>query len=280
MSSVVLQNVVPPLEPKVQFRNYVNSPLQSKVSMFYFTQHKNQTFETVMRKKEQFGKTNRIKMSIWDAIKKLDEIVDTSDPDTELPQIIHALQTAESIRKEFPGEEYDWFHLTGLIHDLGKVLSHPDIYDEPQWAVVGDTHPVGCKFSDLVVFPEYFAENGDSYNPLYNTEFGIYAEGCGFDNVHFAWGHDEYMYQVCKNNGSTLPEPALYVIRYHSFYSWHQEGAYSYLANDFDREMLKYLKAFQKHDLYSKLPEIPNMDNLMTYYKGLVKKYFPEELSW
>jgi len=88
------------------------------------------------------------------------------------------------------------------------------------------------------------------------------------------------MYQVCKNNGSTLPEPALYVIRYQSFYSWHQEGAYSYLANDFDRDMLKYLKAFQKHDLYSKLPEIPDMENLMTYYKGLVKKYFPEELSW
>ena len=29
---------------------------------------------------------------------------------------------------------------TGLIHDLGKVLCK---YGEPQWAVVGDTFPVG-----------------------------------------------------------------------------------------------------------------------------------------
>jgi len=274
------QAIVPPLEPKTEFRNYVNSPLQNKVSAFYFHNHKNQTFESVMQKKEQFGKTNRIQMSIWDAIKKLDEIIDTSDPDTELPQIVHSLQTAESIRREFPGEEYDWFHLTGLIHDLGKVLAHPDIYNEPQWCVVGDTFPVGCRHSDLIVFSEYFAENPDFYNPVYNTELGIYSQGCGFDNLHFSWGHDEYMYQVCKNNGSTLPDVALYIIRYHSFYSWHQEGAYAHFANQVDRDNLFYLKAFQKHDLYSKLPEIPDMDTLLSYYKKLVDKYFPPVLSW
>ena len=36
----------------------------------------------------------------------------------------------------------DWFHLVGLIHDLGKVMA---FFGEPQWAVVGDTFPVGCK---------------------------------------------------------------------------------------------------------------------------------------
>jgi len=210
----------------------------------------------------------------------LDDIIDTSDPDSDLPQIVHALQTAESIRKEFPGEEYDWFHLVGLIHDLGKVLSHPNIYNEPQWCVVGDTFPVGCRFSELAVFPEYFAENADSYNALYTSDHGIYTPHCGFDNVHFSWGHDEYMYQVCKNNGCTLPSQALYVIRYHSFYAWHQEGAYAHLANEVDHQNLKYLKAFQKHDLYSKLPEIPEIDKLLPYYKGLVEKYFPEVLSW
>jgi hypothetical protein len=40
------------------------------------------------------------------------------------------------------------FHLTGLIHDLGKILAHPEFGSEPQWAVVGDTFPVGCAFSD------------------------------------------------------------------------------------------------------------------------------------
>ena len=44
------------------------------------------------------------------------------------------------IRKDYPEE--DWFQLVGLIHDLGKIMA---FYDEPQWAVVGDTFPVGCK---------------------------------------------------------------------------------------------------------------------------------------
>ena len=39
--------------------------------------------------------------SIWDIINKLDEIVDESDPDTDLPQIIHCYQTAESIRLNY-----------------------------------------------------------------------------------------------------------------------------------------------------------------------------------
>ena len=40
------------------------------------------------------------------------------------------LQTAERLRKDFP--EHGWLHLTGLIHDLGKIMA---MYGEPQWAV-------------------------------------------------------------------------------------------------------------------------------------------------
>lgn len=45
--------------------------------------------------------------------------MDESDPDTDLPNIVHAFQTAERARKEYP--ELDWLHLVGLIHDMGKV---------------------------------------------------------------------------------------------------------------------------------------------------------------
>ncbi len=98
---------------------------------------------------------------------------------------------------------YDWFWLTGLIHDLGKIMvlfrnevgmcMHAACLSfrssfvslirlgasywptlslsphfrfrtfrplplglQPQWAVVGDTNPVGCAFSDKIVFPEFF----------------------------------------------------------------------------------------------------------------------------
>ena len=47
-------------------------------------------------------------------------MVDESDPDIDLPNSVHAFQTAERIRAEHPDKE--WFQLTGLIHDLGKVI--------------------------------------------------------------------------------------------------------------------------------------------------------------
>ena len=49
----------------------------------------------------------------------LNELVDESDPDTDMPNIVHAFQSAEKIREDHPDQE--WFQLTGLIHDLGKV---------------------------------------------------------------------------------------------------------------------------------------------------------------
>ena len=64
-------------------------------------------------------KFNTFQSTIMDALVKLNELVDESDPDVNIPNIVHAFQTAERIRIEHPDE--DWFHLTGLIHDLGKV---------------------------------------------------------------------------------------------------------------------------------------------------------------
>jgi len=59
-------------------------------------------------------------MNILDALDKLNDLVDESDPDVNIPNIVHAFQTAERIRADHP--TLDWFHLTGLIHDLGKVI--------------------------------------------------------------------------------------------------------------------------------------------------------------
>ena len=52
---------------------------------------------------------------------RLNDLVDESDPDCDVPNIVHAFQTAERIRQDHP--DHDWFHLTGLIHDMGKVWS-------------------------------------------------------------------------------------------------------------------------------------------------------------
>jgi inositol oxygenase len=141
--------------PAEQFRNYdVN--INPGVAEFYRQNHAYQTFDTVRAKEEQYLPLRKGKKSIWEAAEFLNTLVDDSDPDTDLSQIDHLLQTSEAIRRDGHPR---WFVLTGFLHDLGKVLC---LYGEPQWAVVGDTFPVGCAYSDQIVFPEYFAANPDS----------------------------------------------------------------------------------------------------------------------
>ena len=62
---------------------------------------------------------SHFKSNIRDALERLNKLVDESDPDVNIPNIVHAFQTAEKIKEDHP--DLDWFHLTGLIHDLGKV---------------------------------------------------------------------------------------------------------------------------------------------------------------
>jgi len=264
-----------------QFRNYVNSDYHERVRETYRKNHINQTVDFVEQMQREVCSLQKHKMGMWKALEVLDEIVDESDPDTSVCQTMHLLQTAEAIRRDWPGEEYDWFHLTGFLHDVGKLLVHENFYNLPQWAVVGDTFPVGCKFSKKNIFPEYAQENKDAENPEYNTKFGMYKPNCGLDEVKMSFGHDEYMYQVCVQNGSKLPVQALYIIRYHSFYGWHHKGAYQHLTNEKDRENLKWVKEFQKYDLYSKDDNNAIIDdNVKNYYKGLIEKYFPAEMKW
>jgi len=269
-------NPVDAEKKEAEFRNYTNSMRQRRVEEFYYENHKNQTLEFVLDLKRRI-RFNSMKMTILEAFQYLEHVVDDSDPDTNMTQIAHGLQTAEAIRKEYPNE--DWLHLTALIHDLGKVLCSP-CFNLPQWAVVGDTTPVGCRFSEKNVFSEYFSENPDFNHPIYSTEYGIYEPHCGLMNLHLTYGHDEYLYQVLKHNNCQLPLEALYIIRFHSFYGWHKMGAYSHLENEQDREMLKWIKIFNRFDLYSKSHDVPTFDAVKDYYQALIEKYLPGVLSW
>ncbi|KAI3458770.1 hypothetical protein Pfo_015433, partial [Paulownia fortunei] len=182
-----------------------------------------------------------IEMSIWECCELLNEVVDDSDPDLDEPQIQHLLQTI-----------------------LGKCL--PSFGGLPQWAVVGDTFPLGCAFDQSIVHYDHFKGNPDYNNPAYNTKFGIYSEGCGLDNVLMSWG--------------MMTTSALFIIRYHSFYSLHKSGAYEYLMNEEDVENLKWLQIFNKYDLYSKSKVKIDVDKVKPYYISLVEKYFPSKLKW
>ena len=103
-----------------------------------------------------------------------------------------------------------------------------------------------------------------------------------------SWGHDEYLASILEKNDTSvpnkLPKEAIYIIRFHSFYSWHtpqnNRRGYTNLANDYDWYMLPLLKLFQKSDLYSKTRVIPSEEEIKKNFNNIVKKYLPEKILW
>lgn len=183
-------------------------------------------------------------------------------------------------------KDWSWLPLVGFLHDLGKVLATKEWGALPQWAVVGDTFPVGAPFAAANVYAEdgFYQKNPDlnlKDNQL--ATFGIYPRHCGFEKLQMSWSHDEYCYSVLSQTVHHLPEEALYIIRFHSFYPWHTprqgERGYAALANDKDWMMLPLLKVFQQSDLYSKKAELPNIDQLKQYYLALIERFVPGRAS-
>ncbi|KAG8753820.1 hypothetical protein FRC14_005705 [Serendipita sp. 396] len=254
------------------FRDYANAC--DRVKLFYAEQHVKQTYEFNLAARAHYHSREKLKMGVWEAMEKLNTLVDESDPDTDLSQIEHLLQTAESIRRD---GKPDWMQLVGLVHDLGKLLFF--LGAEGQWDVVGDTFPVGCAFSDLNIYPETFEDNVDSTHPVYKTKCGVYEEGCGVEKLMISWGHDEYMYLVASKF-STLPKEALAMIRFHSFYPWHRENAYSHFMAPGDEELLAAVRDFNPYDLYSKADKPIVVEDVKEYYQGLIAKYFAPVVEW
>ena len=259
---------------KSVYRNYAAPQVTEtfdRVREFYRLNHLHQTHDFARDKRADFLAFNRQRMTPWDALDFLNTLVDDSDPDINLPQIDHLIQTAEALRAD---GQPDWMVLTGFVHDLGKVLC---LFGEPQWAVVGDTFPTGCAYSPKIVYSEFFADNPDMKRPELQTPHGVYAPNCGLDAVQMSWGHDEYLYHLLRDH---LPMEALYMIRYHSFSAQHREHAYEHLMDDYDREMFEYVKLFNPYDLYSKAPVPPNVKELKPYYEDLIAKYLPATLKF
>ena len=255
---------------KEEFRVY-DAKATPGVAEFYRLNHENQTVDYVLGKEKTYFSLNKGQKTVWEAAEFLNTLVDDSDPDTDLTQIEHLLQTSEAMRADGCPR---WMILTGFIHDLGKCLC---LYGEPQWGVVGDTFPVGCAWSQDIVFPEYFAKNPDRDNKLYQSKYGIYEPNCGLEKLHMSFGHDGYIGEVMKN--SLRPE-SMYMLRFHSFYPWHRHGAYDHLANDQDRSMLEWVLKFNQYDLYSKGSTKPVMAELKGYYDELFAEFLPPTLAW
>ncbi|KAF4516958.1 hypothetical protein B566_EDAN005559 [Ephemera danica] len=147
--------------------------------------------------------------------------------------------------KERVRRTYQVMHRSQTV-EFVKVMA---FYDEPQWAVVGDTFPVGCLWGDSIVYrADSFQGNPDGDDPRYNTECGMYERHCGLEKVDMSWGHDEYLYRMLVHNKVDLPEEALYMV--------------------------------SRYDLYTKSAEVPDVEAITPYYQSIIDKYMPGQLSW
>jgi inositol oxygenase len=70
------------------------------------------------------------------------------------------------------------------------------------------------------------------------------------------------------------------MIRYHSFYPGHRDGAYQHLMNAEDRKYFNAVRAFNPYDLYTKSAERPDVDKLRPYYEDLWSEFFPAQLAF
>ena len=241
--------------------------------LLYSKMYANQSLEFVYKKKEEYSKMNKRTMSIKKALSLLDKYIDPSDPDLDVPNSIHAYMTAERIRKKYPNNKE--LQIIGLIHDIGKVLFS---FGEPSWAVVGDTYVLGCKFPKSIVYYDSLKESPeyDKYD-----ELGIYKEKCGIDNLTLSYGHDEYLYNVLKNNNNhKISDKYLKVIRYHSFYPWHTHHEYRHFMTKEDYNILNDVLEFNSFDLYSKEDNINISKETKEYYDLLLDEYFTDDLNW
>ena len=270
-----------------EFRNYEDSSRQSIVELHYMEMRKNQCVAKVEYFYQKYHAFDNANMTVWEMFEALKGYVDSSDPDSDLPNLEHMLQTAEAIRAAGHPE---WFQLTGLLHDMGKCMylwgkeedGQIGRADFPQWALGGDTWVVGCPIPDSVVFPEYNHLNPDQDVPEYqnNGQCGMYTKGCGLKNLKFAYGHDEYMYQMLIHNKTTIPKEGLAMIRYHSCYPLHKENEYKELLAPGDEDLLHWIREFNEFDLYTKADKRPDVEKLWPYYQKLIDKFLPGKLQW
>ncbi len=257
------------------FRNYDQSDVTAAVREHYRKMRERQTLEYVQRMHKKYLTFDK-PMALWDAMLHLNDLIDVSDPDLDLPNVQHLIQSAEAIRAD---ERPDWMQLVGLIHDLGKVMflwgsDEDGTSQAEQWGMVGDVFVVGCALPESCVYPEFNSLNPDMKDARYRTENGIYKEGCGLDSLTLAWGHDEYLFQVLsRHKENKIPKAGMAMIRYHSFYPWHSGDSYRQLLTENDAEYLEWIRDFNKYDLYTKSQKIYDLDEIKDYYLPIAQKY-------
>lgn len=292
----------------------------SLVYRHYHAMRARQCVDFVRRMEDTHLSFDHARMTVLEAFERLKGYVDSSDPDSDNPNLEHMVQAAEGARA---AGQPEWMQVIALVHDLGKAMSLWGCPEDgtngdaasPQFALGGDTWVVGARLPPSTVLPDLNSLNPDVDHPVYGSEAGVYTPHCGMMNLQYAFGHDEYIFRHILHNttrgGRACPFPVtgLAMLRLHSCYPWHKGGAYAHFMRnepyDFtvdlpgegeggaggrrtvtltcpgDDVLLQAVLDFNTHDLYTKAHARPDVDRLWKeHYAALVAAFLPGTLDW
>ena len=83
-------------------RNYKTDTPQYK---FYKEMHEKVDLAHTLKLRKKYSKYDKCKMTIKKALSMTDDFIDPSDPDLDVPNSIHAYQTAERASKLYPEDK-------------------------------------------------------------------------------------------------------------------------------------------------------------------------------
>ena len=247
-----------------------NHLARSDVVSFYRQQHEQLTPSAAREQQSIAAKhfASCAGRDVFELLGMMDGLVDPSDPDFGGAQKDHCVQTAMGLRALCKNNLHlpDWLPLVGLIHDLGKVAIKVIPGIKHIFVAGGDCYPVGVPVGRDVVLRDV---GFDAYEA---TE--THSHGCGFASMLW-WGHDELMYQCLLQSKTNLPAEALYLVRFHSFYAWHEKRNYLEYADAVDINTVGLLRIFQLCDLYTKNESASDVEVDEPYFKELIDRYLP-----
>ena len=206
--------------------------------------HTHQTLDFVLEKKREYLSLNRKTMTVWEAL--------------ELPE--HARRRQRSRHRLHPdraraadGRGHPRRQPAALVHrHRPGPRSRQDPLPVRRAAVGGRRRHVPGRLPLVAEdrLQPVLQRQSRPAVPEYQTENGIYEPGCGLDNVHMSWGHDEYV--VPRRQGSTAARKRSTCCATTPSTRGTRKSEYSHLLNETDRSMLKWVRAFNRYDLYSK----------------------------
>eukprot|EP00127_Corallochytrium_limacisporum_P000114 Clim_evm21s4 gene=Clim_evmTU21s4 len=247
----------------------------------FYEHHKRMSFVETCLHHRKYREQTQAKLSIEEALEllgKSNKATNCFKPlvsDNVLADSFLLLHTARTL---FPDDPE--LHFLAMICNMGRLLL---LWGEPDWVIVGETYPVGCRFQEQIAFYDFLRGNPDFANVEYGTYYGVYQPNCGFDAVVMCWSDCEYLYS-CLSASATcnLSDTALAALRLQDFHSWIVHGAYHHLAAEPDFAVVGVVDKLHQIKATASEASVESVDEteLLKYATCLIDEFCPGKVDW